>query len=220
MDGQNQNTNNGADGAQNKNAGNSNQQTQNQGQNTNSNQQQQNQQTQDVDVKAAQAEAVQNLLKGLGVQDEESLKNMIGEYNKQKESQMTDVEKKAAEITKLTQELVEERERRILAEAKIEGIKLGANKDLIDDLVVIAKSKVTKDKDISTVMSEMKEGNTVYFKTEETQQTQGAGKAKSKNVTAGKTGGEKNKEDGKDNGDAFMDRILKKKSKPKSNYFK
>lgn len=213
MDGQNQNTNNGADGAQNNGAGNNNQQTQNQ-------QQQNNQQTQNVDVKAVQTEAVQNLLKGLGVQDEDSLKNMISEYNKQKESQMSDVEKKTAEITKLTQELVEERERRILAEAKIEGIKLGANKDLIDDLVVIAKSKVTKDKDISAVMSEMKEGNAVYFKTEETQQTQGTGKAKPKNVTAGKTGGEKNKDNGQDNGDAFMDRILKKKSKPKSNYFK
>lgn len=220
MDGQNQNTNNSADGAQNNGAGNNNQQIQNQQQQTNNNQQQQNtQQTQNIDVKAVQAEAVQNLLKGLGVQDEDSLKNMIGEYNKQKESQMSDIEKKTAEVTKLTQELVEERERRILAEAKIEGIKLGANKDLIDDLVVIAKSKVTKDKDISAVMSEMKEGNTVYFKTEETQQTQGTGKTK-KNVTAGKTGGENTKENNNSSGDAFMDRILKKRSKPKSNYFK
>lgn len=171
----------------------------------------------DVDVSAVKAQAVQSLLQGIGVSDEESLKGIIEEHRKQKESQMSDIEKKDAEITKLTKELVNERELRIMAEAKIQGIKLGANKDLIDDLVIIAKSKVTKDKDITVVLSEMKEAGAIYFKAEESQDVKPKGKAANATGLDLQGGAGKKKDD---KADALLSGLFEKKERPKSRYFK
>lgn len=170
------------------------------------------------DLKAAKSEAIKSLLSGIGVDNEETLKSIVSEYNKQKESQMSDVEKKDALIKKLTGELVTERELRIAAEAKIQGIKLGANKDLIDDLVIVAKSKVTEDKDIATVMSEMKEAGTVYFKQEESQQQGTPGKGQKKKGTNA-TDIKKDTAKTAESGSEWVDRIFKKTEKKKSSYF-
>lgn len=180
-------------------------------------QQQQQVKEQKVDVGAVKAQAIQSLLQGMGVSDEESLKGIIEEHKKQKESQMSDVEKKDAEIVRLTKELVNERELRIMAEAKIQGIKLGANRELIDDLVIVAKSKVTKDKDISVILSEMKEAGAIYFKAEEPQGTKPKGKAANATGLDLQTGAEKKKDD---KTDPLLSGLFDKKERPKSRYFK
>lgn len=188
------------------------------GQDTGGQQKQQQGNKNSEDLKAAKSEAIKSLLSSIGVDNEEALKSIVSEYNKQKESQMSDAEKKDALIKKLTGDLVTERELRIVAEAKIQGIKLGANKDLIDDLVIVAKSKVTDDKDIATVMSEMKEAGAVYFKQEENQQQGTSGKGQKKKGT---NATDIKKDTGKtvESGSEWVDRIFKKTEKKKSSYF-
>lgn len=185
-------------------------------------QQSQQDQKQNVDAAEERKKAVDELLKSLGVDDSEQLKSLVDAQKALEDKNLSDVEKKDKEITRLTKELVEEREKRIIAEAKIEGIKLGANKDLIDDLVVVAKSKVTKDKDIIKVMSEMKESKAIYFNVEDEADTSKGtrGKLGAKNTTTGTQGQGKQKEKQQTGIDDFMASLLKKKEKKESPYFK
>lgn len=146
-----------------------NHQQQNQNQQNQQNQQTQTQsqqtETQKVDVDKIKNDALSDFLKGLGIDDEVSLKDIVDKHKQDEESKKTDLEKKNDELSKTRTLLIEEREARIIAEAKLSAIQLGAKPELVDDLVIVAKSKVTKDKDISAVITEMKdsESGKIYF---------------------------------------------------------
>lgn len=139
-------------------------------QNSNTNQGTQTQNnTPSVDVEAEKKKAVNDLLKKLGYGDEESLNTDITEYKKYLDSQKTAQEKVQGTLDETTKQLAEEREARIVAEAKVEAMKLGVKEGLVDDVVLIAKNRVTKDKDIVAVLTEMKDNadEKIYFKSEE-----------------------------------------------------
>lgn len=105
-----------------------------------------------------------NLLESLGV-DEETLKTIVNNHKENEEKNKTEIQKKDDAIGNITKELASERKARIEAEAKVLALSMGADVELLEDLVTIASTKVTKDKDINAVMAEIK-GSTrgkIYF---------------------------------------------------------
>lgn len=142
-------------------------------------------QNQPVDVEKVKSDAVEEYLRGLGY-DDEALKGIIAKQKEEEEANKTDLQKTQDQLQKTTKKLIEERNGRILAEAKLAALKLGAKAELVDDLVTVAMAKVTKDKDIDAIVAEIKAGPTgsIYFETETDPED------KNKNLTGGAgTGG-------------------------------
>lgn len=206
-----------------------NQQNNNQNQNNNNQQQNNgsdNQNQNNADVEKAKAGAISDLLKSLGVDDEEALKGIVTKEHEDEEAKKTDLQKKDDALTATTKELVAERDARIMAEAKLAAIKLGANPELVDDLVIIAKAKVTKDKDINAVVAEIKESaaGKVYFTVSEEGEK---GKPNKKNVTRTRphekdkdnSGSDDEGGEGQHSG-SMAARILANRKKPTKHYFK
>lgn len=123
-----------------------------------------------VDVEKVKSDAVAEYLQNLGYGEDE-LKGILEKDKAAKEANKTELEKKDDVLRETTAQLVAEREARMLADAKLTAIKLGAKPDMVEDLVAVAKSKVTKDKDIAKVIAEIKDGKTgkAYFGSEEEQ---------------------------------------------------
>ena len=126
-----------------------------------------------VDVEKVKSDAVAEYLQSLGYGEDE-LKGILEKDKAAKEANKTELEKKDDVLRETTAQLVAERESRMLADAKLTAIKLGAKSDMVEDLVVVAKSKVTKDKDITKAIAEIKDGKTgkAYFGSEEEQKQQ------------------------------------------------
>ena len=130
-----------------------------------------------IDVDKVKSEAVSALLKELGYEDVEALKTVTTKAKAEEDAKKSDLEKKDEALTAMTRQLATEREARIVAEAKNAAIKLGAKPELVDDLVIVAKSKVTKDKDINAVITEIKDSTVgdVYFVKDDNTNPAGAG---------------------------------------------
>lgn len=214
----NTNVNANGDNATNTN-GDGNQNTQ-QNANTNS----QNTNTSVVDTEKVKNDAIAEYLKELGVEDGDTLKGIVTKAKEEEEKNKTDLERSNDTLTATTKELVAEREARIIAEAKLSAIQLGAKPELVDDLVIIAKAKVTKDKDINAVIAEIKDSTSgkVYFSNEDEEEKQKgtvtrkrANKKPETNTDDNKNAdGQKNKNKG-----TMAERLLANRVKPKSHYF-
>ena len=194
----------------------------------NNSQQQSTQQNNNVDVEKVKGDAVAEYLKSLGVEDSESLQAIVKKAKEDEEANKTDLQKKDDALTATTKELVTEREARVIAEAKLSAIQLGAKPELVDDLVIVAKAKVTKDKDINAVIAEMKDSTNgkVYFVTsEEENETNKKGtvtRSRVKKTTEQNkqgTNGESNNGDSKYAG-TMAERLLAGRKAVKSHYFK
>lgn len=186
---------------------------------------------QKVDVEKVKSEALSGFLKELGVEDAEALKGIVTKHKKDEDENKTELERKNETLTQTTKELAEEREARIIAEAKFSAVQLGANPDLVEDLVIIAKSKVTKDKDINAVIAEIKDSASgkVYFKSDEEEEEEaGKNKTKGKTVTRARVtkpsekSKEKEEEEGKkeEHKGSMAERLLAGRKEKKSHYFK
>lgn len=232
----NVNTNTAATGADNSaaNAAN-NQQTntqQNTQQNDNSNTQQKNTGTSSADIDKAKADAVSALLAELGYDNVDALKTVTTKAKADEDAKKSDLEKKDEALTAMTKQLATEHEARIVAEAKNAAIKLGAKPELVDDLVIIAKAKVTKDKDINAVIAEMKDSTSgdVYFVKDNNdgQDNNNNGRTSftrrqvHKNTQQNNSNAGGNGDDGDNNNHAgtMAARLLAKKTAKKSYYFK
>lgn len=218
----NANGTNGDTNAQNSNANNNNAQ-----QNNNTNQQTSTQQNNNVDVEKVKGDAIADYLKSLGVESSESLQAIVKKAKDDEEANKTDLQKKDDALTATTKELVDEREARVIAEAKLSAIQLGAKPELVDDLVIVAKAKVTKDKDINVVIAEMKDSTNgkIYFATGEEDETNKKGtvtRSRVKKTTEQNnqnTNGESNNGDSKYAG-TMAERLLAGRKAVKSHYFK
>ena len=220
----NTNTNgtSGEQNAQNNNSNNNNLQ-----QNSNTNQQTSIQQNNNVDVEKVKGDAIADYLKSLGVESSESLQAIIQKAKDDEEANKTDLQKKDDALTATTKELVNEREARVIAEAKLSAIQLGAKSELVDDLVIVAKAKVTKDKDINAVIAEMKDSTNgkIYFATGDEDETNKKGtvtRSRVKKTTEQNnqnTNGESNNGDSKYAG-TMAERLLAGRKAVKSHYFK
>lgn len=199
--------------------GDGNQNTQ-QNANTNS----QNTNTNVVDTEKVKNDAIAEYLKELGVEDGDTLKGIVTKAKEEEEKNKTDLQKSNDTLTATTKELVAEREARIIAEAKLSAIQLGAKPELVDDLVIIAKAKVTKDKDINVIIAEIKDSTSgkVYFSDEDEEEKQKGtvtrkrvNKKQETNIDDNKnTDNQKNKNKG-----TMAERLLANRVKPKSHYF-
>ena len=185
-----------------------------------------------VNVDKVKSDTISNLLKTLGVEDEESLKGIVSKAKEAEEANKTELQKRTDTLTQTTKELAEEREARIIAEAKLSAIQLGAKPELVEDLVIVAKSKVTKDKGINAVIAEIKDGSSgkVYFKSDEKEETEEE-EHKKKTVTRARVtkpseksgtkkeekGGTETKEEHKG---SMAERLLAGRKTNKSHYFK
>lgn len=202
-------------------------------QNQNTNTDTQNKTEPKVDVEKVKSEALSGFLKELGVDDAEALRGIVTKHKEDENKNKTELERKNDTLTQTTKELAEEREARIIAEAKLSAVQLGAKPELVDDLVVVAKSKVTKDKDINAVIAEIKDSASgkVYFKSDEEEETEERGKNKNKTVTRARVtkpseksetkkeekGGMETKEEHKG---SMAERLLAGRKTNKSHYFK
>lgn len=186
---------------------------------------------QKVDVEKVKSETLSGFLKDLGVEDAEALKGIVTKHKKDEDENKTELERKNETLTQTTKELAEEREARIIAEAKFSAVQLGANPDLVEDLVIIAKSKVTKDKDINAVIAEIKDSASgkVYFKSDEEEEEEaGKNKTEGKTVTRARVtkpsekSKEKEEEEGKkeEHKGSMAERLLAGRKEKKSHYFK
>lgn len=177
-----------------------------------------------IDVEKVKCDAIAEYLKELGVEDGDTLKGIVTKVKEEEEKNKTDLEKSNDTLTATTKELVAEREARIIAEAKLSAIQLGAKPELVDDLVIVAKAKVTKDKDINAIIAEIKDSTSgkVYFSNEEeneekkgTVTRKRVNKKPETNIDGNNNAdGQKNKNKG-----TMAERLLANRAKPKSHYF-
>lgn len=195
-------------------------------QNNDTNQQTSTQQNNNVDVEKVKGDAVAEYLKSLGVEDSESLQAIVKKAKEDEEANKTDLQKKDDALTATTKELVTEREARVIAEAKLSAIQLGAKPELVDDLVIVAKAKVTKEKDINAVIVEMKDSTNgkIYFSTDEDETNKKGTVTRSrvkKTTEQNKQGtnGDSNNGDSKYAG-TMAERLLAGRKAVKSHYFK
>lgn len=180
-----------------------------------------------IDVDKVKSEAVSALLKELGYEDVEALKTVTTKAKAEEDAKKSDLEKKDEALTAMTRQLATEREARIVAEAKNAAIKLGAKPELVDDLVIVAKAKVTKDKDINAVITEIKDstvGDVYFVKDDNTNQT-GAGTVTRgqvhKKATAQQAAQNNNAANGDDEAHAgtMAARLLAKRKTAKKGYY-
>lgn len=180
---------------------------------------------QNIDVEKVKSDAVADLLKTLGVEDSEALKSIVTKVKEEENKNKTDLQKSNDALSVATKELAEERKERIKAEAGLIAVKLGAKPELVDDLIVIAMSKVTKDKDVNTVIAEMKDSTNgkVYFVSDEEKEEN---KQKEQKTTVTRKRVSKTKEETDDNetkskyAGTMAERLLANRKPVKSHYFK
>ena len=185
-----------------------------------------------VDVEKVKSEALSGFLKELGVEDAEALRGIVTKHKEDEDKNKTELERKNDTLTQTTKELAEEREARIIAEAKLSAVQLGAKPELVEDLVIVAKSKVTKEKDINAVIAEIKDSASgkVYFKSAD-EETEEKGKNKNKTVTRArvtkpseKSGTKEEEKDGtktkEEHKGSMAERLLAGRKANKSHYFK
>ena len=180
-----------------------------------------------IDVDKVKSEAVSALLKELGYDDVEALKTVTTKAKAEEDAKKSDLEKKDEALTAMTRQLATEREARIVAEAKNAAIKLGAKPELVDDLVIVAKAKVTKDKDINAVITEIKDSTVgdVYFVKEDNTNQTGAGTVTRgqvhKKATTQQAAQNNNAADGDDEAHAgtMAARLLAKRKTAKKGYY-
>lgn len=197
---------------------------QNTQQNTNTNSQNANTNTNVVDTEKVKNEAIAEYLKELGVEDGDTLKGIVTKAKEEEEKNKTDLQKSNDTLTATTKELVAEREARIIAEAKLSAIQLGAKPELVDDLVIIAKAKVTKDKDINAVIAEIKDSTSgkVYFSNEDEEEKQKGTITRKRVNKKPETNTDDNKSAEKQKNQhkgTMAERLLANRVKPKSHYF-
>lgn len=176
----------------------------------------------EVDVEAVKEQAVKDYMKSLGIEDDEKLKGIVTKAKEDEEKNKTDLEKKDDVIKETTRQFVEEREARQTAEAKLAAIKLGAKPEAVDDLVVIAKSRVTKDKDINKVIAEIKDGTNgkMYFVSDEEKEQENKKPRVTRKRVSKNTEQEDESIEDKHEGSIAARLFANKKKPTKSNYFK
>ena len=158
-------------------------------------------------------EGKRSVLKSLGFKSEEEAKKAIEGYNKYLESQKTEEEKNKEALNKANEDKSNALIRAKAAEDKLACYALGISNEYIDDVLAIASNKVTDDKDLETVLKEMKEDKKYEsFFAKETSSNSGG--------TGSNAGHSSNHNDGSI---GYGERLAKKNvesNKVKSSYFK
>lgn len=98
----------------------------------------------------------QSVLNALGFKTEDDAKSAFNLLKALQDSQKTAEQKAEENKNTAVQQKADAEQRAVMAEAKLSCVMNGVNKDAVDDVIVIAMSKVTDDKPLETVLTEMK----------------------------------------------------------------
>lgn len=101
-------------------------------------------------------EGKQSILNSLGFKTEEDAKNAFNLLKALQDSQKSDSDKKEEEKNTAIQGKQEAEKRAEIAEAKLSCIVNGVDKDSVEDVLTIAFARVSDDKSLDDVISEMK----------------------------------------------------------------
>ena len=163
-----------------------------------------------------EGKVISEYLKKIGLADGDSVEDIIKKHNEDIEKNKTDLEKKDDIVKKTTKKYLEEKERADEAEAKLIAYQLGCKKELVDDVVIIAKSKLEDGKTMSDIITEIKNSDrgSFFFDIEEDEEEMEK-PSKNKN-TRGRVEGKKKEEEK----ESVVDRLFKNKPTKKPYYFK
>lgn len=98
----------------------------------------------------------QSVLNALGFKSEDDAKSAFNLLKALQDSQKSEQEKAEESKNTAVQQKADAEKRAELAEAKLSCVVNGVDKDSIDDVLTIALSKVTDDKNLDAVLAEMK----------------------------------------------------------------
>lgn len=107
-------------------------------------------------LKREKEAAKKALLKELGVEDATSAKEGLAKYKEILEKDKTDVQKATEALSTSEQARKEAEAKAALAEAKVEILSAGCNPDYLEDVIILAMARVTDDKDVKSVVADMK----------------------------------------------------------------
>lgn len=108
-------------------------------------------------LKKEKESAKKALLKELGVEDAKSAKDGLTKYKEILDKDKTDAQKAQETADAETKARQEAEKRALLAEAKVEVLSAGCKPEYLSDVITLAMTKVADDKDLATVVKEMKE---------------------------------------------------------------
>lgn len=108
-------------------------------------------------LKAEKESAKKSLLKELGVEDAKTAKDGLARYKEILDKDKTDAEKAKDSLAAETKAKGEAEKRAALAEAKVEILSAGCKPDYLEDVITLAMSRVSEEKNLSSVVKEMKE---------------------------------------------------------------
>lgn len=157
-----------------------------------------------------------SVLNSLGFKTEEEAKNAFNLLKALQDSQKSEADKMEDKKNTAIQEKDNAEHRAAIAEAKLSCIVNGVDKEAVDDVLVIAMSKVSDDKPLETVLEEMKNETRYasFF---------GSSKGDSKGGNTGRTP-QNNNSGGGDNNTNYGETLAKRvygdsKSETKSKFF-
>lgn len=132
-----------------------------------------------IDTKQVATEARTELLKSLGFDNEEDLKGVVEQHNKDVAANQSALEAKSGELDKATSKLAKETSRADTAEAQVAALKQGVDADHLSDALALAKadlaSKANGVKTIDEALTGVLERNPAFKGAEAAQGTAIAG---------------------------------------------
>lgn len=101
--------------------------------------------------------------KNLGFESEEQAKDFVKKYKEQEEANKTELEKEQQRAQQLQAEKNAEQQKAQNLEYKFEAMKEGCSADSAADVVVLAKAKMSDEKDFAAALKEVKEQYPAMF---------------------------------------------------------
>lgn len=105
---------------------------------------------------AEKAQGRASVLKELGLEDTEEARAAVKAYLEKRESEKSELERAKSSLSKVESEKAAAEAARLVVEHKLLALQEDADPKLVDDLVILATAKVTKEKDFAAVLKEMK----------------------------------------------------------------
>lgn len=132
-----------------------------------------------IDTKQVATEARTELLKSLGFDNEDDLKGVVEQHNKDVAANQSALEAKSGELDKATSKLAKETSRADTAEAQVAALKQGVDADHLSDALALTKadlaSKANGVKTIDEALTGVLERNPAFKGVETAQGTAVAG---------------------------------------------
>ncbi|AXH04972.1 MULTISPECIES: hypothetical protein [Lactiplantibacillus] len=105
-----------------------------------------------IDTEQVAADARTELLKSLGFDNEDDLKGVVEQHNKDVAANQSELEAKSGELDKATSKLAKETSRAENAEAQVAALKQGVDADHLGDALALAKADlVNKANGVKTI---------------------------------------------------------------------